>query len=536
VYTAVPTARWAEAVAVRGERIVAVGATEEVEGLIGPGTRVLDLPGRMVCPGFQDSHIHPDGGGLDRMQCDLHDLRGVPAYEEAIRGYAGSHPDARWILGGGWALDDFSRGTPHRSILDAIVPDRGVYLPNRDGHGAWVNTRALEMAGITRDSPDPPDGRIEREQDGTPFGVLHEGAMGLVERLIPPPTQRELEQALVGAQAYLHSLGVTAWQDAHVTRATLEAYLALDARRALTARVVGALWWARDRGEEQVSELMALRARAPKGRFRATSVKIMQDGVPENFTAAMLEPYLDDRGQPGGRRGLSFVGPEALKRHVQALDREGFQVHIHAIGDRAVREALDAFEAARAANGPNDHRHHIAHIQLVHPKDVPRFARLGVVANAQPYWACLDGQMRRLCIPFFGPERTGTQYPFASIRRAGGTLAFGSDWPVSTPDPMKEIQVALTRIPDEEPEVEAFLPHERLDLTEALDAFTMGTAFLNHLDAETGSIETGKLADLAVLDRNPFEVEPMSIGEVRVLLTLVDGEPVHVDEEIDWPG
>ena len=383
------------------------------------------------------------------------------------------------------------------------------------------------MAGIGRDTADPPDGRIEREDDGTPFGVVHEGAMQLVERLIPEPTRDELEMALRTAQEYLHSLGVTAWQDAHVTGATLEAYLALDRKEVLTARVVGALWWARHRGEEQVADLLALRARAPRGRFRATSVKIMQDGIAENFTAAMIEPYLDDRGRPGDRRGLSFVGPEALKRHVAALDHEGFQVHIHAIGDRAVREALDAIEAARAANGPNDNRHHIAHIQLVHPQDVTRFARLGVVANAQPYWACLDGQMRELCMPYLGPERVATQYPFAGIRRSGGTLAFGSDWPVSTPDPLKEIQVAVTRVPDGEPEV---------DLTEALDAFTMGTAFVNHLDEETGSIEPGKLADLVVLDRNPFAVDPMSIGETRVLITLVDGQPVHVSEETDWPS
>jgi len=535
VYTAASSSRWAQAVAVTAGRISAVGTIDEIAGLIGPRTRVIDLSGRMVCPGFQDSHIHPDGGGLDQAQCDLHDVRGLEGYEEAVRRYAQSRPDVPWILGGGWSLDDFPGGTPHRSILDAVVPDRPVYLPNRDGHGAWVNSRALALAGIGRDTTDPPDGRIEREEDGTPFGVVHEGAMGLVERVIPQPTQAELEAALLTAQAYLHSLGVTAWQDAHVTEQTLEAYLALDAKGQLTARVVGALWWARHRGEEQVKDLLALRARAPKGRVRATSVKIMQDGIAENFTAAMLEPYLDQTGEPGERRGLSFVGPEALKRHVAQLDREGFQVHIHAIGDRAVREALDAIEAARAANGPNDNRHHIAHLQVVHPNDVPRFARLGVAANAQPYWACLDRQMRDLCVPFFGPERTATQYPFAGIRRAGATLAFGSDWPVSTPDPVKEIQVAVTRIPQEEPDVEPFLPHERLELEEALDAFTIGTAFVNHLDGETGSIEPGKLADLVVLDRNLFDADPVSIGEARVLLTLVDGKPVHLSEEIDWP-
>src|SRR6266540_3102361 len=335
----------------------------------------------------------------------------------------------------------------------------------------------------------------------------------------------------------MHSLGITAWQDAAVGavfsgRDTFGVYLAAAERGDLTARVAGALWWERGGDERQLGELLERRARAGAGRFRATTVKIMQDGVCEDFTAAMLAPYLDGHGHPTERHGMSFIEPRALQRYVTLLDREGFQVHVHAIGDRAVREALDAFEAARAANGPHDHRHHIAHLQLVHPQDVPRFARLGVTANAQPFWACRDGQMRNLCVPFFGPERTATQYPFASIRAAGGTLAFGSDWPVSTPDPLKEMQVAVTRVPYDERDVEPFLPHERLELDHALDAFTIGTAFVNHLDAETGSIEPGKLADLVVLDRNLFEADPMSIGEARVLLTLVDGEPVHESAEL----
>jgi predicted amidohydrolase YtcJ len=512
----------ADTVAVRGGRIAAVGTFSDVGGLIGPATRVFRPPGGMVVPGFQDSHIHPDGGGLDLRRCALYDLRGRLAYEEAIRTYATAHPEVPWILGGGWSLDDFPRGCPHRSILDAIVPDRPVFLENRDGHGAWVNSRALELAGIGPATPDPPDGRIEREEDGTPFGVLHEGAMALVARLIPPPTPAEVEQGLRDAQRYLHSLGVTAWQDAHVSPETLAAYRALEQRGELTARVVGALWWARDRGEEQIDDLIELRAMAPKGRFRATSVKIMQDGIIENLTAGMIEPYLG----VDGRRGLSFVDPERLKRAVMRLDAEGFQVHVHAIGDRAVREALDAFEAARETNGPNDHRHHIAHLQVVNPSDVPRFAALDVTPNCQPYWACMEGQMLNLCVPFLGEERTGQQYPFASLLRSGARLAFGSDWPVTTPDPLKIMQVAITRVPDGEPG-EPFLPDERLALSQALDAATMGTAYLNHLDHATGSIEEGKLADLVVLDRDPFEVDPTGLGNTRVMLTIVDGAPVY---------
>lgn len=527
VYTGGHDGPPADTVAVREGRIAAVSTFSDVGGLIGPATRVFRPPGGLVVPGFQDSHIHPDGGGLDLRRCALYDLRGRSAYQEAIRAYVTAHPDVPWVLGGGWSLDDFPRGCPHRSILDDIVPDRPVFLENRDGHGAWVNSRALELAGIGRDTPDPPDGRIEREEHGTPFGVLHEGAMALVARLIPPPTQAELEQGLLDAQRYLHSLGLTAWQDAHVSPETLAAYRALDQRGQLTARVVGALWWRRDRGEEQIQDLLDMRAMAPEGRFRATSVKIMQDGIIENLTAGMIEPYLG----VDGRRGLSFVDPELLKRAVTRLDAEGFQVHIHAIGDRAVREALDAFEAARGANGPNDHRHHIAHLQVVNPEDVPRFAALDVTANCQPYWACTEGQMLNLCVPFLGEERTGQQYPFASLLKSGARLAFGSDWPVTTPNPLKIMQVATTRVPDGEPG-DPFLPDERLDVSQALDAATMGTAYLNHLDNATGSIEEGKLADLVVLDGNPFEVDPMEIGEIRVHMTLVGGILLSENDEV----
>jgi predicted amidohydrolase YtcJ len=282
--------------------------------------------------------------------------------------------------------------------------------------------------------------------------------------------------------------------------------------------------------------LLERRSWATNGRFRATAVKIMQDGVLENFTGAVLEPYLGPDGQPTGNRGISFIEPSLLKRAVVHLDAEGFQVHFHAIGERAVREALDALEAAGAANGRWGGRHHIAHIQVIHPDDLPRFAALEVVANAQPLWACADGQMTNLTIPFLGPERSTWQYPFASLRRAGARLAFGSDWPVSTPNPLLEMEVAVRRVPPDKRDIEPFLPDERLDLETALDAFTMGSAYVNHHDNQTGSIEVGKVADLAVLDRNLFEIEDGKLGDARVLLTLVGGEPVFVSDEIAWPS
>jgi predicted amidohydrolase YtcJ len=536
VYTADDKSRWAEAVAIADGRISAVGTREEVAGWIGEGTRVIDIAGRMVVPGFQDAHVHPEHGGLTRIRCDLHDALGKEAYERIIKAYADSHPDAHWVLGSGWAMDAFPRGTPHRSVLDAIVPDRPVFLVNRDGHGAWANSRALELAGVTKETPDPADGRIERDPNGRPFGTLHEGAMDLVGRHVPPTTPSEIHEALIAAQGYLHSLGITSWQDAWVTPDVLEAYRTLADRGELTARVVAALWWERGRGLDQIEELLERRSWATNGRFRATAVKIMQDGVLENFTGAVLEPYLGPDGQPTGNRGISFIEPSLLKRAVVHLDAEGFQVHFHAIGERAVREALDALEAAGAANGRWGGRHHIAHIQVIHPDDLPRFAALEVVANAQPLWACADGQMTNLTIPFLGPERSTWQYPFASLRRAGARLAFGSDWPVSTPNPLLEMEVAVRRVPPDKRDIEPFLPDERLDLETALDAFTMGSAYVNHHDNQTGSIEVGKVADLAVLDRNLFEIEDGKLGDARVLLTLVGGEPVFVSDEIAWPS
>jgi predicted amidohydrolase YtcJ len=539
VYTVDAARRWADSVAVRGGRITAVGSPADVRPWIGPQTEVIDLGGRMLLPGFQDAHAHPPSAGLDMLQCYLYDAYSLDGYREIVRSYAASHPDAGWILGGGWSMDVFPGGTPPKETLDEVVEDRPVFLPNRDGHSAWVNSRALEMAGVTRASADPPDGRIERDGRGEPTGTLHEGAMGLVERLAPTPTPETWKQALLTAQRHLHSLGITAWQDAIVGGPcpTLDAYAAAASDGALTARVVGSLWWDRYRGAEQIHDLIEQRRRGTVGRFGATSVKIMLDGVVETFTAAVLEPYLDAAARPTENRGMSFVDPAALKDGVTRLDAEGFQVHFHALGDRAVREALDAIEAARTANGPSDHRHHLAHIQIVHPDDVHRFRRLGAVANAQPLWAMNEGQMANLTIPFLGEERSAWQYPFATLLRAGAVLAMGSDWSVSSPNPLWEMHVAVNRraFPgyvygeDERAVAETFLPNERIDLPSAIAAFTMGSAFVNHLDDVTGSIEVGKYADLVVLDRNLFEQPPSEIYDAHVVLTLVEGERVYAE-------
>jgi predicted amidohydrolase YtcJ len=522
-------------VAVSGGRIAAVGSDQDIRDLVGPGTEVVQIAGGLLTPGFQDAHVHPVYGGTQMSQCDLHDIVTSEASVAAVAAYATANPDLPWILGGGWSMEAFPGGTPTKELLDAVVPDRPVFLPNRDGHSGWVNSAALAAAGITRDTADPDDGRIERYADGEPTGCLHEGAMAMVSHLVPPPTDADYDRALDVAQDYLFSLGITGWQDAIVGEVNgrpdnLQAYMRGDADGRLKARVVGALWWDRGRGLEQVPEHVTRREEGGGTRFRATSIKIMQDGVAENFTGAMTSPYLDACGCQTANAGLSFVDPAVLREAVVALDAEGFQVHFHVIGDRAAREALDSIEAARKANGMNDLRHHLAHIQVIHPDDIPRFAALGVGANMQPLWACHEPQMDELTIPYLGEPRWRWQYPFGDLERAGARLVGGSDWSVSSPDVLWGSHVAVTRMPppdgDDHSGKEPFLPEQAITLESALTAYTQGSAWVNHLDDVTGTLEVGKYADLALLDRDPFAGDPSEIGTTQVAQTFIEGERV----------
>ena len=521
-------------VVVEGGRVLSVVPDHAgaVAGL-GSDVEVVDLGGGLLLPGFTDAHVHPIQGGLERLRCDLSGHSTREEYVAATRSYADSHPDAEWILGGGWAMPAFPGGTPTAADLDAVVPDRPVFLPNRDHHGAWVNSRALEIAGVDEHTPDPPDGRIERGADGRPSGTLHEGATVLVSRHVPRTTGADYYAALMAGQSYLHSVGVTSWQDAIVGAYSgmddpASTYETAAANGDLRSYVVGALWWERRLGTEQVADLVGRRAAMTGGRFRATTVKIMQDGVAENGTAAMLTPYLDRCGHPTGNDGHSFLTADAVREAVRELDAAGFQVHVHAIGDRGVQEALDAMEGTDPAL-----RHQVAHLQVVHPGDVPRFARLGVAANMQMLWACLDDQMVDLTLPFLGEERSRWQYPFGDLHRAGARLVAGSDWPVSTPDPLAAIQVGITR---REPggDREAFLPEQALDLETAFAAYTSGSAWVNGRgpddDQTAGVLGTGAVADLVVLDRDPFAGPAEEVGSARVVSTWIDGDAVYRPE------
>jgi predicted amidohydrolase YtcJ len=530
IYTVDDARRWADAVAIRDGRIVFVGTDKDLAAHVGPATKVIDLEGRMVIPGFQDAHIHPISAGLEAEACNLNGLENADQYVAKIKEYADAHPDLPWITGGGWLMSAFGPGgRARRELIDAVVPDRPVMLSSTDGHTTWVNSKALEIAGISRDTPDPPDGRIDRDpKTGEPVGSLQEGAGRLVSAKAPESTPEQNQAGLRYAVKLLNGFGITGIQDASVDEQELQTYQTLDQAGELSLHVVGSIWWERGQGTGQIENIKRLATTYTKGQVDAHTVKIMQDGVIENYTAVVLEPYK----LPGAKApayGIPMVDPEKLKAIVTQLDADGFQVHFHAIGDGAIRQSLDAIEAARTANGDLGHRHHISHLEVIQPADVPRFRQLGVVANFQPLWAFADPYITDLTLPFMGKERAQWIYPIGTLYRSGAIVAFGSDWSVSSPNPLEEIEVAIDRMGPLGETSTPFLPEQRIALPEAIAAFTINAAYVNRHENETGSIEVGKLADLAILDRNLFDIPTTEISDAKVLVTLFEGKTVHGD-------
>jgi predicted amidohydrolase YtcJ len=525
VYTVDADRSEAEAVAIDGGRIVYVGSDAGAEPYIGEATTVVDLDRKLLLPAFQDAHIHPISGGIEVLACDLAGEADLAGYRAAIAACAETAGDKPWITGGGWSMAAFGPGArADRRILDELVPGRPAFMTSADGHTAWVNSSALEIAGIDSETPDPPGGVIDRDPEtGEPVGSLQETAIDLVARHVPEATREERVAGLEYARDLLHGYGITALQSGYTDPDDLPVIVALDEAGQLDLRFSANILWNADADFEQIDEILELRDRFTTGNLRTGGVKIFQDGVMENYTAAMLEPY---RTEEGGR-GKPRFEPAWLAEIVKRLDAAGLQVHIHAIGDAAIRQALDAFEAARAANGPSDLRHHIAHLQIIHPDDIPRFGELGVVANFQPLWAYADEYVTELTWPFIGEEEARWMYPIRSVWDAGGTVAFGSDWSVSTPDPFAQIETAVTRVDAINHDTPVMNPEQRISVEQAIAAFTINSAYVNHLDATTGSIEVGKFADLIVLDRDLFAIDPEEISDTKVLLTLFEGEAVH---------
>ncbi len=524
VYTLDPLLPRADGAAVRDGRIVYVGSADGVEPFVGPSTEVVELAGRMLLPGFHDTHVHPISGGMESARCDLSQAETLSQLEVLVAQCAAQGPDGEWFLGGGFSLPLFPDGAPSRALLDSLVPGRPAFLTSADGHSAWVNTWALERGGVTRETPNPPpDGIIVRTADGDAQGTLRERAMDLVAAAVPPPTDAEVRAGLERGLELARSVGVTTLHDATADEASLAAYAEAERDGRLTARVIAALPVDSDRGVDQVPELEALRERYQGRLLRPAAAKIFLDGVIESGTAALLEPYLD---RPASRGELALP-PDSLNALVSALDAAGFKIHVHAMGDRAIRVALDAFAGQRERDGGAGPRHIMAHIQLFDPADLPRMAELGVVASVQPLWFYADSYIRDLTEPRLGPGRSRWLYPARSLSETRATLSAGSDWPVSSMDPLPAMETAITRRDPELVEGPAWIPEERLDLATMLKSYTWDGAVAGDMEEEAGMIAAGRVADLVVLDTNLFSGPAEEISEANVLMTILDGQVVY---------
>jgi predicted amidohydrolase YtcJ len=526
VYTVDAPRSWATAVGVKQGRIIYVGSDSVPGGIVGSGTEVVDLGGRMVLPGFQDGHVHLLAGGVELGECTLFTLESAAAIADSIKACAAARPDAPWVRGAGWELTAFPDANPSSAFLDRIVEDRPAFFDAADGHSAWANTKALALAGITRETPDPAEGRIERDPStGEPSGTLRESAIYLVSRLLPERTDSELSAGLGRAQRLANEAGITSVLEAFASESYLRTYVAADHAKRLTVRIVAAVDAEPDSTgiDGLVRRLSGWRERYTSPRVRPSAVKLFQDGVIESGTAALLAPYLGRSGDAG----KPIYAQPRLDSLAVALDREDWQVHVHAIGDRAIRMTLDAFAHAMEENGPRDSRHTITHLQLIDPADLPRFRRLGVVANFEPFWANGDEYLTRLAEPALGQSRSRWLYPIGSAVTAGAVVSGGSDWSVSSLAPLDGIQVAITRRdPSASRAATPWLPEEVVDLSVAIAMYTINAAYQNHQERETGSIEVGKLADLVILEKNLFEIAPRDIHSVRVMRTILEGRTV----------
>ncbi len=527
VFPADGTAPFDGAVAVRGNKVLRVGPSREVRRLRRPQTTEIDARGGTLLPGFNDAHLHFVGGGLGMDQVNLLDAKTLEQIEQAIVAFAKAHPDRPWVLGRGWYYQPFPGGLPTRELLDKLVPDRPAYMTAYDGHTAWVNSKALELAGITKKTPSPANGVVVKDpKTGEPTGVLKETAQGLVRKHLPQVTRDDRRRALRQAIAEAHRVGITSVQNASGSADEFELYDELRKARELKVRVYSAVSAGGDLDETRLAELEALRARYPDDPlFKTGAVKLMGDGVIESHTAAMIAPYAN-RPETAGAPNIP---DEVLRRVVTALDARGWQVMIHAIGDGAIRQALDAFEAAARANPepPRGRRHRIEHVETTDPADIPRFGALGVIASMQPFHANPSPNQIDVWAANVGPDRASRGWAYASIARAGGRLAFGSDWPVVTIDPMVGLNMAVNRTTPEGTPEGGWYPNERVALARALEAYTSGAAYASFDEQRKGRLAPGMLADMVVLSKDVFELPASKLLDAVVTHTIFDGKVVY---------
>lgn len=527
LYTMDSTRSQASALAVRDGRIVAVGDSAAIQKYIGPETKTENLAGRLMLPGFIDSHTHPISAYRHFYEVNLYGIRTTSEYQNVLKDFLAKHPDEAYIRGRGWSNTVFPKIGADKKIIDAVIPDIPVRISSEDGHSVWVNSKTLELAGINTLTPDPEDGIIER-YPGTlePAGTLRESAADLVSGIFPDYTVAERVKGLEAYQEMALKLGITTAHDASLTPRTndVAAYAELDRSGGLKMRFRASLYLDPEKDLSQVDTFIAVRNENRGGLFETNSVKIFVDGVVEGSTAYLLEPYF----HLPGFRGTPIWDTATLDSACAMLDRQDFQIHVHAIGDAAASMTLDAFEATRSVNGARDSRNGITHLQLVAPGDFKRFHDLGVIAYPQPYWFIKDDYYYNLQVPYLGQVRADLEYPMKSFFDAGVRVAASSDYPVTIPcNPLDAIQIGITRT---QPGVfdprEQLWPEESVTLEEMIASFTINGAYANFLENETGSLEVGKSADLIILDRNLFEIPVDEISEARVLRTYFAGREV----------
>jgi len=515
IWTGDPDKPWAEAIAIAGDRILAVGSSTEIAALGGADTRVVDGAGRLVTPGFIDTHVHFAWGGDGLASVQLRDAATPSDFTARIAAHAASLPAGEWVLNGTWDHENWGGELPTRDWIDAATPDHPVWVTRLDGHMGLANSRALALAGVTADTPDVPGGAIERDAEGKPTGVLKDNAMSLVEAVVPERTPEQVDRMIRAAMAHVAAQGVTTVHDM-TDWASLDAYRRARREGWLHTRVHAYLPLA---DWERLATSVKDNGRGDAW-LRVDGLKGFMDGSLGSHTAAFFEPFTDAPDD----RGLLVNEPADVRRWIAGADAAGLQVVVHAIGDRAISLLLDAFEQTAAEAGPRDRRFRIEHAQHIHPDDIPRFAELDVIASMQPYHAIDDGRWAEKVI---GPERARTTYAFASLLAAGAGVAFGSDWPVAPPTPLEGIYAAVTRATLDGNHPDGWVPEQKIGVEDALRAYTRAGAFAGFAEADTGMLHAGMLADLVVLDRDITTVPAETIRDVRVLLTLVGGAVVH---------
>lgn len=533
IYTLDSGHPWAQAVAIRDGKIFALGSDRDIAHYRGASTKVIDAKGRLVLPGFTDCHVHFLDASLAMQQVSLDDAKSVQEIQLRVKAYAAAHPNDRWVLGRGWMYPLFApSGLPDKKYLDEVIPDRPVYLESGDGHSWWANTKALQVANITKDTPNPPGGTIVRDPNtGEATGAIKEDAAdAVVRRAIPEPSRETKLQALRAGIKLANQFGLTrvhvlggvnaGRDDLH----NVDLYEELRRNGELTLRFHLAYRLDPPKvTDRQLQEIVEARDRYRDDWISAGSVKFFMDGVIETHTAAMLAPYSDDPSVSG----QLLWEPAEYRRAVTEFDSRGIQIFTHAIGDRAIRVALDSYANAAKTNGTKDARHRIEHIEDASAADIPRFGRLGVVASMQPLHAYPDEDIFKAWLPSAGPERAKRAFAWQSIQASGGVLAFGSDWPIVTLNPWPGVQNAVTRETIEGEPKGGWIPSERITLADAIKGYTLNAAFAGHREKTEGSLEAGKLADLIMVSQNVFTIDPHRISETRVVMTIVGGRVVY---------